>query len=94
MRKGEDDTGGAGPELAKGILFRGIYNLPGGMTAYQRLALRSRHLHELAVELERAVQNGVPREFLSVYSWAIDAISAEIRLISDRLEIQSKCNKL
>ena len=43
--------------------------------------------------LEQAIENDVPREFLCIYSWAIDAISAEIKVISDRLEIQSKCNK-
>ena len=79
--------------MDKRILLRGIYNLPGGMTSYQRLAVRSRHLHELAVELELAIQNEVPPDILSVYSWAIDSISAEIKLISDRLEVQSKRNK-
>lgn len=93
MRNGQDNIGDTGHGLDKRILFRGIYNLPGGMTSYQRLALRSRHLHELAVELEQAIQNEVPPDILSVYSWAIDTISAEIKLISDRLEVQSKSRK-
>ena len=74
-------------------LFRGIYHLPEGITSHQRLTLRSKHLHDLAMGLEQAIENEVPREFLYIYSWAIDTISAEIKVISDRLEIQSKCNK-
>ena len=93
MRKGQDITGNIGAGLDKAGLFRGIYNLPGGVSSHQRLELRSKHLHELALELERAIQNDLPREYLCVYAWAIDALSAEIKLISDRLEIQGNCGK-
>lgn len=93
MRVGRGNFGDSGAGVDTGSLFRGIYNLPDGMSSYQRLAVRSKHLHDLAAELEHAIQNDVARDFLCVYSWAIDAISAEIKLISDRLEIQSKCGK-
>ena len=93
MGQEQENIGNKAAGLDQGSLFRGIYNLPDGMPSHQRLALRSKHLHELAMELEQGIQNDLPREFLCVYAWAIDAISAEIRLISDRLEIQSKCIK-
>jgi len=93
MRKNQDTTGYLEAGLGKAGLFRGIYKLPGGISSQQRLELRSKHLHELALELEQAIQNDVPREFLCVYAWAVDALSAEIRLISDRLVSQGNSRK-
>lgn len=93
MRKEQDRIGIMGFGLDRDGLFRGIYNLPEGISSHQRLALRSKHLHDLAMGLEQAIENGFPRDFLYIYSLAIDTISAEIKIISDRLEIQSNCNK-
>ena len=93
MVKEQDRVGIAEIGLDCSGLFRGIYNLPDGISSHQRLALRSKHLHDLAIGLEQAIENEMPRELLYIYSWAIDTISAEIRVISDRLEIQNKCNK-
>lgn len=93
MVKEQDRIGIAEIGLDCDGLFRGIYNLPDGISSHQRLALRSKHLHDLAIGLERAIEKEMPRELLYIYSWAIDTISAEIRVISDRLEIQGKCNK-
>lgn len=93
MSKEQENIGKTDTGLDKCSLFRGIYNLPGGMSSQQRLALRSKHLHDLAMELEQAIQKGITRESLCVYTWAIDAIAAEIKLVSDRLEIQGKCRK-
>lgn len=93
MAKEQNHIGIMGFGLDRDGLFRGIYNLPDGMSAHQRLALRSKHLHDLATGLEQAIDKGLPPELLYIYSWAIDTISAEIKVISDRLEIQGKCNQ-
>ena len=63
------------------------------MPAHQRLEQRARQLSELAVELEEHIRSDTPREFLCVYSWAIDYIAIELKVLSDRLEIQEKLRK-
>lgn len=71
-------------------LLRSIYRFPPGISSQQRLLMRSSQLHELALELEQAIRNDTPREFLCVYSWAVDYIALEIKVIIDRLESQGR----
>jgi len=71
-------------------LLRNIYKFPSGISSRQRLEIRTRQLHDLALGLERAIRNDVPRDFLCVYSWAVDYIALEIKVITDRLEIQGR----
>ena len=76
-----------------GSLLKRIYASPDRLPSPERLALRSSHLHELAVKLEQAVQGDIDRELIRVYSWAIDSIAMEIRLVADRVDVQMKCGR-
>ena len=93
MAKQEENSGydGSGTEVRS--LFQSIYKFPPGIPSRQRLLIRTRQLHDLALGLEEAIRNGVPREFLCVYTWAVDYIALELKVITDRLEIQGKLDK-
>lgn len=88
MEKEKGEVDGPGEEVKN--LLRSIYKFPPGISSQQRLLMRSRQLHEVAMELDQAIRSDTPREFLCVYSWAVDYIALEIKVITDRLGIQGK----
>ena len=91
MEKEKIEVDGSGVNVEN--LLRSIYKFPSGVSSQQRLVIRSSQLHDLALELEQAINNDTPREFLCVYSWAVDYIALEIKVITDRLMIQGKLDK-
>ena len=86
-------SGYNGTPPGMGTLLRSVYKFPPGFSLEQRLVIRTRQLHDLSKELEASIRGDSPREHLCIYSWAVDYIALELKVIADRLEMRNNPDK-